>query len=294
MKQSKYFNALLLGLISSMFLACGGGTTNTVNSLNELSNDMTATQTEIIPNQKPIANAGEDRNISFAQPVILDASKSSDINGSIVKYEWYNASELISDQPSVVMDTLEEGTYTFTLVVTDDENATDSDTVKIMTYSDVVVVLQTNHGDIELKMMSDIAPKAVENFTTHSKNGYYDGITFHRVIKDFMIQGGDPLGTGYGGESIWGTAFEDEVDPNVLFDRPFLLAMANAGPNTNGSQFFITTKEADFLNGNYTIFGEVIEGTETVTVIENVPTGYADKPKEDQLIVKAYVKFEAN
>ena len=102
------------------------------------------------------------------------------------------------------------------------------------------VVLETTQGNIEIKMMPKVAPKAVENFVTHAKNGYYNGLIFHRVIKGFMIQGGDPTGTGGGGESIWKKDFADEFGKNVVFDRPFMLAMANRGPTTNGSQFFIT------------------------------------------------------
>ncbi len=153
-----------------------------------------------------------------------------------------------------------------------------------------VVVLETNVGKIELKMFPKAAPLAVENFVTHVKNGYYDGLIFHRVIKDFMIQGGDPTGTGRGGESIWHKEFKNEYAPNLTFDRPFLLAMANHGPNTNGSQFFITTVPTPHLNGGYTIFGEVIKGKDVVRKIENVTTGAGDRPLFDMKIKKAYLK----
>jgi peptidylprolyl isomerase len=155
---------------------------------------------------------------------------------------------------------------------------------------DLIVVLETNQGNIELKMFPNIAPLAVENFTTHVKNGYYNGLIFHRVIKNFMIQGGDPTGTGRGGESIWHKEFVNEYGKNVVFDRPFLLAMANHGPNTNGSQFFITTKATPWLNGGYTIFGEVVSGQDVVTKIENTKTGRADRPVVEQKIIKAYIK----
>jgi len=155
---------------------------------------------------------------------------------------------------------------------------------------ETIVVLQTNQGDIELKMFPKVAPLAVENFVTHAKNGYYDGLIFHRVIKDFMIQGGDPTGTGRGGESIWKKEFVNEHAANVVFDKPFLLAMANHGPNTNGSQFFITTKATPFLNGGYTIFGEVLSGKKVVEKIENTKTTRADRPIEKQIINKAIVK----
>jgi len=153
-----------------------------------------------------------------------------------------------------------------------------------------VVVLETNQGKIEIKMMPDVAPKAVENFTTHAKKGYYNGIIFHRVIKGFMIQGGDPTGTGRGGESIWGGVFDNEYKPNVVFDRPFIVAMANAGPNTNGSQFFITTVSTPHLNGGYTIFGEVIKGKDTVRKIEGTKVARGNRPVAEQKILKAYIK----
>jgi len=153
-----------------------------------------------------------------------------------------------------------------------------------------IVVLETNQGTIELKLVPDIAPKACENFVKLVEKGYYNGIIFHRVIKNFMIQGGDPTGTGTAGESIWGQPFEDEVRPDVKFDRPGLLAMANAGPNTNGSQFFITTVATLWLNMRHTIFGEVISGYEVVQKMENTATGPMDKPIAEQKIIRAYVK----
>ncbi len=153
-----------------------------------------------------------------------------------------------------------------------------------------IVVLETTQGNIHLKLFPEVAPKAVENFLGLVRKGYYDGIIFHRVIKDFMIQGGDPTGTGAGGESIWGGPFEDEVTALVSFDRQGLLAMANAGPNTNGSQFFITTVKTPWLNMKHTIFGEVIEGFSIVKSIENIPTGPGGRSVEDQIILKAYVK----
>ena len=153
-----------------------------------------------------------------------------------------------------------------------------------------IVVLNTNQGEIELQLFTDIAPKTCENFLGLVEKGYYDGIIFHRVIKGFMIQGGDPTGTGRGGESLWGGKFEDEVTAQVQFDRKGLLAMANAGPNTNGTQFFITTVPAPWLNMKHTIFGEVISGYDVVEKMENVPVGPGDKPNEQQQIIKAYVK----
>jgi len=153
-----------------------------------------------------------------------------------------------------------------------------------------IVVLETNQGIIELKLMPEIAPKACENFKALVEKGYYDGIIFHRVIKGFMIQGGDPAGTGMGGKSIWNKPFEDEVISDVRFDRKGLLAMANAGPGTNGSQFFITTVPTPWLNMKHTIFGEVIAVDDTVRKIENAKTDAANRPVEEQKIIKAYIK----
>lgn len=153
-----------------------------------------------------------------------------------------------------------------------------------------VVVFETTQGIIELQLLPQIAPKAVENMVGLVEKGYYDGIIFHRVIKNFMIQGGDPTGTGRGGQSLWGKPFDDEFSPDVRFDRPGVLAMANAGPKTNGSQFFITTAPTPWLNSRHTIFGKVINGADVVTAIENVQTGPGDKPVEEQKIIKAYIK----
>ncbi|MFC1594164.1 peptidylprolyl isomerase [Candidatus Omnitrophota bacterium] len=158
------------------------------------------------------------------------------------------------------------------------------------TRGDSIMILETNQGVIEIKLMPEVAPKACDNFTQLAEQGYYDGIIFHRVIKDFMIQGGDPTGTGRGGQSVWGGPFEDEVTSSVTFDRPGLLAMANAGPKTNGSQFFITTKATSWLNMKHTIFGEVIAGYDIVEKIENTAVGMGDKPLEEQKIIRAYRK----
>lgn len=155
---------------------------------------------------------------------------------------------------------------------------------------DPVVEIETNQGTIEVTLKPEVAPKAVENFIKHAEEGYYDGIIFHRVIKGFMIQGGDPTGTGRGGESVWGKPFEDEVTDSVKFDKPGILAMANAGPKTNGSQFFITTAGTPWLNKKHTIFGEVTKGYDVVQKIENTKTGLGDRPAEPQKIIKMKVK----
>ena len=175
-----------------------------------------------------------------------------------------------------------------------------------------MAVIKTNHGDMKVMLFPEAAPKAVENFTTHAKNGYYDGIIFHRVIKDFMIQGGDPQGMGFGGESIWGEPFADEFSLEALNFKG-ALSMANSGPNTNGSQFFIVQagsvddrligqmedagypaeaiekyKEVGgtpWLDVRHTVFGQVVEGMDVVDDIAAVKVGRNDKPLEDVVIL---------
>jgi cyclophilin family peptidyl-prolyl cis-trans isomerase len=163
------------------------------------------------------------------------------------------------------------------------------DTTK--TDSTLVAVVETNLGNIEVKLFEDKTPKTVENFVGLAKKGYYNGVIFHRVIDNFMIQGGDPTGTGRGGESLWGGKFEDEFSPDLTFDKPGYLAMANAGPNTNGSQFFITTVPTPWLNGHHTIFGEVIDGMDVVNKISKVPTTKPyDRPVNDVVINEVVIE----
>ena len=160
----------------------------------------------------------------------------------------------------------------------------------------LTATLRTNMGSVVVRLLPDHAPKTVRNFTdlaegrrewtdpatgTTSKDRLYDGTIFHRVIAGFMIQGGDPLGTGRGGP---GYEFGDEFHPDLAFDRPYLMAMANAGPGTNGSQFFITTVHTPHLNGRHTIFGEVIEGSDVVDAISRVRTGRDDRPADDVVL----------
>jgi peptidylprolyl isomerase domain and WD repeat-containing protein 1 len=149
-------------------------------------------------------------------------------------------------------------------------------------------ILHTTLGDIHIRLFPDASPKAVENFTAHAKNGYYNNVIFHRVIRKFMIQTGDPLGDGTGGESIWGKEFEDEFS-TLKHDKPYTVSMANAGPNTNGSQFFITCVEkAPWLDGKHTIFGRAVQGLDVVHRIENVRV-YKEKPEEEVRIVSISV-----
>jgi len=140
--------------------------------------------------------------------------------------------------------------------------------------------LHTNAGPVTVELFDEDAPKTVANFRKLSEDGFYDGLTFHRVIRDFMIQGGCPEGTGTGGP---GYTFEDEINDHKIVRGA--LAMANAGPNTNGSQFFIvTTDAAPWLDGKHTVFGQVTEGMDTVDSIEATPTGAGDRPTEPQVI----------
>lgn len=188
-----------------------------------------------------------------------------------------------------------------------------------------IAIISTNHGDIKVRLFPDVAPKAVENFITHSENGYYDGVIFHRIIKNFMIQGGDPDGTGRGGKSIWGTPFKNEVTPEFRHIYG-ALSMANAGPDTNGSQIFIvqggkiepnvinqmknlgdeggfsedvinayeSMGGAYWLDGKHTVFGQVFEGIDVVEEIANVETGASDRPKEDVIINTVLIKEHNN
>ena len=146
--------------------------------------------------------------------------------------------------------------------------------------------LHTNHGAIEVELFDEDAPKTVENFRKLASDGFYDGVIFHRVIKDFMIQGGDPTGTGTGGP---GYTFEDEFNDHKV--ERGALAMANAGPNTNGSQFFIvTTDAAPWLDGKHTVFGKVTNGMDAVDSIESTQTGAQDKPVDDVVIERVELK----
>jgi peptidyl-prolyl cis-trans isomerase B (cyclophilin B) len=145
--------------------------------------------------------------------------------------------------------------------------------------------LETNHGAIELELFQDDAPKTVGNFVKLARDGFYDGVIFHRVIPDFMIQGGDPTGTGSGGP---GYSFEDEINQHKV--ERGALAMANAGPNTNGSQFFVVTADAcPWLDGKHTVFGRVTSGMEVVDAISQLPTDARDKPREDVTIERVTV-----
>ncbi len=150
------------------------------------------------------------------------------------------------------------------------------------------IVMKTNKGDIELVLFGDDAPKTVANFTKLASEGFYDGTKFHRVIKGFMIQGGDPLSKDDAQAARWGTggpgySFEDEIHANNV-NAVGTIAMANSGPNTNGSQFFINVSDNNFLDPKHTVFGRVVNGMDVVSAIENTPTGEADRPLEPMVI----------
>jgi peptidylprolyl isomerase domain and WD repeat-containing protein 1 len=151
--------------------------------------------------------------------------------------------------------------------------------------------MHTNVGDIHIKLFPRECPKTVENFCGLAKNNYYNGCIFHRVIKQFMVQTGDPTGIGTGGESLWGDEFEDEFHPKLKHDRPYTLSMANAGPNTNGSQFFISVVPASWLDNKHTVFGRVVKGMEVAQSISMVKTHpKTDKPYDDIVIVSVTVR----
>lgn len=168
----------------------------------------------------------------------------------------------------------------------EDDNMKDSITV---------AVIKTNMGMIELELFDEQTPKTVENFVGHANAGYYDGVIFHRVIDGFMIQGGDPTGTGRGGESIWGKPFEDEIVPELKHDSEGILSMANAGPNTNGSQFFITLVPTSWLDGKHTVFGKVIDGMDVVKAIGKVDVDpQMNKPYTDVVMEKVTIEKREN
>ena len=151
--------------------------------------------------------------------------------------------------------------------------------------SKVTATLNTTMGSFTIEFYADKTPKTVENFTSLAKKGYYDGVIFHRVIENFMIQGGDPTGTGRGGESIWGPKFKDEFVKELTHSGPGILSMANAGPNTNGSQFFITLVPTPWLDGKHTVFGKVISGMDVVEAIGSTATLKPfDRPVVDVVI----------
>ncbi|KAG8784043.1 heme binding [Serendipita sp. 411] len=158
-----------------------------------------------------------------------------------------------------------------------------------MTADDRNVILKTSMGEIKLELYWNHAPKTCQNFTELAKKRYYNGTIFHRIIADFMVQGGDPTGTGRGGTSIYGQKFEDEIHPELRLVGAGILAMANSGPNTNGSQFFLTLAPTPYLDGQHTIFGRVSDGMSVLKRLGAVATDSQDRPKEEVKIHEAVV-----
>ena len=158
-----------------------------------------------------------------------------------------------------------------------------------------VAVIKTNMGTIEILLFDELVPKTVENFVGLAEKGYYNGIIFHRVIENFMVQGGDPTGTGRGGESFLGKSFADEFNMELKHETPGVLSMANAGPNTNGSQFFITLVPTPWLDGKHSIFGHVLKGMEVVEAIGKVATSQPfNKPLNDVVMETVTIEKRAN
>ncbi len=228
-----------------------------------------------------------------------------------------------TDNSADTETTTTAGTTATTTTTTDQTVEVSISQLALPQAGEEVAVMHTTMGDIYIRLFPEAAPKAVENFTTHAKDGYYDGLTFHRVISDFMIQGGDPEGTGRGGESIWGEAFEDEFHTD-LHNLRGALSMANAGSNTNGSQFFIVQAKTvaaelvdqmnqlpdsypaecvknyqelggtPWLDYQHTVFGQVFQGMDVVDAIAAVETDESDKPVEDVIVQSIeIVKWEA-
>lgn len=228
------------------------------------------------------------------------------------------------DETTTTETTTETTTTETTTTETTTAEATSEDSTEpLLQYSEnknlQLAIIKTNVGDIKVELFKEQAPKAVENFITHAKNGYYDGVIFHRVIPDFMIQGGDPDGTGMGGESIWGEGFENEIS-DKLFHFNGALSMANTGqPNSNGSQFFIVQNDkvdeslasqmkeiypknaydkymevggTPHLDGRHTVFGQVIDGMDIVNAIAQSKTDESDKPLEDIIIKNIELTIE--
>ncbi|MFH0990984.1 MAG: peptidylprolyl isomerase [bacterium] len=154
----------------------------------------------------------------------------------------------------------------------------------------VIAQIETSKGVIEVELFQKETPKTVNNFVGLAEKGYYDGVKFHRVIANFMIQGGDPTGTGMGGQSIYGAGFEDEIVPSLKHTGPGILSMANTGmPKSNGSQFFITLAATPWLDGKHTVFGKVVKGMEVVQAMGNAKTDRSDQPVEDIVMVKVKI-----
>lgn len=179
------------------------------------------------------------------------------------------------------------------VIQTTEEGATVDQLMNLKEGEKLVAVVETNMGTIDIELFAKQTPKTVQNFAALAAKGYYNNLIFHRVIKDFMIQGGDPTGTGAGGESIYGKKFDDEIVPSLRHNDAGMLSMANAGPNTNGSQFFITVIPTPWLDGRHTVFGKVVSGMNVVYDISKVKTNQSDKPVEKVVMQKVIIEKRA-
>ena len=179
------------------------------------------------------------------------------------------------------------------VIQSSEKGATAAQLLELKDREKLIAVMETDKGTIELDLFTDKTPITVKNFVTLSVKGYYNGLIFHRVIPDFMIQGGDPGGTGEGGESIYGKYFDDEIATSLHFDEAGVLAMANKGPNTNGSQFFITTVPTPWLDRKHTIFGKVSSGMNVVFDISREKADAYERPVEKVVIEKIIIEKRA-
>lgn len=211
--------------------------------------------------------------VLLAIPFILNGCSGSDQTEDVDNF--YN------DSPQAAIDT----SQTPKNINDNTETMSQFDQTAAPKKGEEIIVMSTSQGDIKIRLFPELAPKTVENFVGLAKKGYYDNLTFHRIIPNFMIQGGDPNGNGTGGASLWGSQFEDEFNPN-LKNIPGSLSMANAGPNTNGSQFFINQVNNSFLDGKHSVFGQVFEGMGVVEAITKVKTDGNDKPVQPVVMKK--------
>lgn len=229
-------------------------------------------------------------DLATADNAILDAAKSS-LDPCVMFTSFKKSRFFIVSKREPLMDT-ESGAFVDRDVLNEKPTVSSSSKVEAAPArrrGQLKAILRTTKGDITLQLTPNETPRTVQNFITHCRNGYYNNVIFHRVIKNFMIQTGDPLGDGTGGESIWGGEFEDEFHPDLKHSQPFVLSMANCGPNTNGSQFFITTVKCPWLDNKHTVFGKVISGTDVVTLIENVKCDQLDRPFDPVKILQVDV-----
>ncbi|EGW32606.1 uncharacterized protein SPAPADRAFT_61670 [Spathaspora passalidarum NRRL Y-27907] len=232
--------------------------------------------------QQEIANYGTNDNVKYNFVALASETQTTPISSEMITSKNSLVNSKLNKQQLLVATTANK------LMVFDSEDKPHGNAGKT---KQPKVTLHTTFGDIKLELFDKLAPKTAENFITLCKRKYYNNVIFHRVIKSFMIQTGDPKGDGTGGESCWGGHFPDEFNNQLNHKQPFMVSMANAGPNTNGSQFFITTDEASFLDNKHTVFGKVISGIDTVKQIEDAETDENDKPIEQIAIISTTLEI---